>query len=321
MPDLRIHRSGPLSTIQDRGRFGLQAFGIPTAGAADAFSFRLGNRLLGNPDNAAAIEYWILGPEIEAVGEPVRVALVAGGGTLTRAADGSRWTMPAWRTVTLMPGDKIALGPTVGGAVGYACVAGGFSVPEVMGSRSTYVRAKLGGFEGRALKTGDVIPVGAAVDPASANRALVEAPVDGEGPFRVVLGPQDDYFAADAIARFFSQPFAISPQSDRMGKRLTGEALAFAPGKTADIASDAMVAGAIQVPGSGEPIVMLADRATVGGYAKIGAVIGADLPRFARLKPGAEVRFAQVSVAEAEAAARQFETTLSDLAAAAVAVE
>lgn len=321
MPEIRIHRPGPLSTIQDRGRFGLQALGIPTAGAADLFSYRLGNRLLGNPDTAAAIEYWILGPEIEAVGEPLRVALVGGGGTLARAADGSRWTMPAWRTVTLMPGDKLALGPTVGGAVGYACVSGGIAVPEVMGSRSTYVRAKLGGFEGRPLKTGDIVPVGAAVDPASANRALVAAPVDGEGPFRVVLGPQDDYFAAEAVARFFSQPFAISPQSDRMGKRLTGAALAFADGKTADIASDAMVAGAIQVPGSGEPIVMLADRATVGGYAKIGAVIGADLPRFARLKPGAEVRFAQISVREAEAAARQFETTLSDLAAAAVAVE
>ncbi len=321
MPEIRIHRPGPLTTIQDRGRFGLQALGIPTAGAADAFSYRLGNRLLGNPDGAAAIEYWILGPEIEALDAPVRVALVAGGGTLTRAADGSRWTMPAWRTLTLMPGDKLALGPTVGGAVGYACVSGGVAVPEVMGSRSTYVRAKLGGFEGRPLKTGDAIPVGAAVDPASANRALVEAPVDGEGPFRVVLGPQDDYFAAEAIQRFFSQAFAISPQSDRMGKRLTGEALTFAEGKTADIASDAMVAGAIQVPGSGEPIVMLADRATVGGYAKIGAVIGADLPRFARLKPGAEVRFAQVSVHEAEAAARQFETTLSDLAASAVAVD
>lgn len=321
MPNLRIHRPGPLTTVQDRGRFGLQALGIPTAGAADGFGYRLGNRLLGNCETAAALEYWILGPEIEAVDAPVRVALVAGGGTLTRAADGSRWTMPAWRTVTLMPGDRIALGPTVGGAVGYACVSGGVDVPVVMGSRSTYVRAKLGGFEGRPLKTGDVVAVGVAADPADGNRALVEAPVDGEGPFRVILGPQDDYFAAEAVDRFFSQPFAISPQSDRMGKRLTGAPLAFAGGKTADIASDAMVAGAIQVPGSGEPIVMLADRATVGGYAKIGAVIGADLPRFARLKPGAEVRFAHVSVGEAEAAARAFETLLSDVAAAAVAVE
>lgn len=321
MPALRIHRPGPLSTIQDRGRFGLQALGIPTAGAADAFSFRLGNRLLGNPDGAAAIEYWVLGPEIEAVDAPVRVALVAGGGTLTRAADGSRWTMPAWRTVTLLPGDRIALGPTQGGAVGYACVAGGIDVPEAMGSRSTYVRAALGGFEGRPLKTGDVVPVGVAVDPAAGNRALVTPPSDGEGPFRVLLGPQDDHFSEEAVVRFFSQPFAISPQSDRMGKRLTGEPLTFAEGKSADITSDAMVAGAIQVPGSGEPIVMLADRATVGGYAKIGAVIGADVSRFARLKPGQEVRFVRVSVAEAEAAARAFEDTLRDIANAAVAVE
>lgn len=321
MPNLRIHRPGPLSTIQDRGRFGLQALGIPTAGAADGFSYRLGNRLLGNPEGAAAIEYWVLGPEIEAIDAPVRIALVAGGGTLTRAADASRWTMPAWRTVTLMPGDRIALGPTQGGAVGYVCVAGGIDLPEVMGSRSTYARAALGGLDGRALKLGDLVPVGVAVDPADGNRALVAPPSDGEGPFRVLLGPQDDYFAAEAVERFFSQPFAISPQSDRMGKRLTGAPLTFAEGKSADITSDAMVAGAIQVPGSGEPIVMLADRATVGGYAKIGTVIGADISRFARLKPGQEVRFARVGVAEAEAAARDFETILRDVADAAVAVE
>ena len=321
MPNIRIHRPGPLTTVQDRGRFGLQALGIPTAGAADAFSYRLGNRLLGNPEGAAALEYWVLGPEIEAVDEPVRVALVAGGGTLSRAADGTRWIMPAWRTVTLMPGDRIALGPTEGGAVGYACFAGGVDVPEAMGSRSTYVRAKLGGFEGRPLKTGDVLPIGVSVDPAAGNRALVTPPSDGEGPFRVLLGPQDDHFAAEAVARFFTQPFAISPQSDRMGKRLTGAPLTFAEDKGADITSDAMVAGAIQVPGSGEPIVMLADRATVGGYAKIGAVIGADLSRFARLKPGAEVRFAEVTVAEAEDAARAFEETLRTTADAAVAVD
>ncbi|WP_337998085.1 biotin-dependent carboxyltransferase family protein [Oleispirillum naphthae] len=321
MAQIRIHRPGPLTTVQDRGRFGFQALGIPTAGAADGFSFRLGNRLLGNPDGAAALEYWVIGPEVEALDAPVRLALAAGGGTLTRA-NGDRLALPAWRTVTLFPGDRIALGPTVGGAAGYACFAGGVDVAPVMGSRSTYVRAKLGGFAGRALKTGDVLPVGVEVEAAGGERALSESPVDGEGPFRVVLGPQDDRFDDAGVERFFTEIYKISPQSDRMGKRLVGPPLTFAPGRGgADIVSDGMVAGAIQVPGSGEPIIMLADRATVGGYAKIGAVISADLPRFARLKPMMEVTFARVSVAEAEAAAQAFEMRLAELAAAAVALD
>jgi allophanate hydrolase len=315
---IRIHRPGPLTTVQDRGRFGLQALGIPTAGAADAFSFRLGNRLLGNPDGAAALEYWIMGPEIEALGAPVRVVLAGGSGTLVRVG-GSRTALPAWRTVTLSAGERLIPGITEGGAVGYLCVAGGIDVPPVMGSRSTYARASLGGFQGRSLKTGDELPVTAAGE--GAERALTEAPSDGEGPFRVVLGPQDDYFDAAGIARFFAETYAISPQSDRMGKRLVGPALTFAPGKGADITSDGMAAGAIQVPGSGEPIVMLADRATVGGYAKLGVVIGADIARFARLKPGAKVTFARVLVEEAEAALRDFEARLADIAASAVALD
>ncbi|MBN2752572.1 MAG: biotin-dependent carboxyltransferase [Rhodospirillaceae bacterium] len=321
MAQICIHRSGPLTLVQDCGRYGLQALGIPTAGAADAFSYRLGNRLLGNPDGAAALEYWILGPEVEAIDEPVRLALAAGGGTLMRV-DGTRTVLSPWRTVTLLPGDRLALGPTVGGAVGYACFAGGIDVPVVMGSRSTYARAKLGGFAGRSLKTGDVLPVGVAVDVAGMDRALPEVPVDGEGAFRVLLGPQDDHFDAEGVSRFFAETYKISPQSDRMGKRLIGGTpLTFAEGFGADIASDGMVHGAIQVPGSGEPIVMLCDRATVGGYAKIGAVISADLPRFARLKPMTEVCFAPVSVAEAEAAARAFEARLSGFAAMAVTLD
>ncbi|MGE4526983.1 MAG: biotin-dependent carboxyltransferase family protein [Rhodospirillaceae bacterium] len=321
MAQIKIHRPGPLTLVQDRGRFGFQALGIPTAGAADGFSYRLGNRLLGNPDGAAALEYWVLGPEVEALDAPVRLALAAGGGTLTRA-DGVRLALPAWRTVTLLPGDRIALGPTVGGAAGYACFAGGVDVPPVMGSRSTYARAKLGGFEGRALKTGDVLPIGVSVEPEGAERALPAPPVDGEGPFRVILGPQDDRFDDAGLERFFTETYKISPQSDRMGKRLLGPPLSFAEGRGgADITSDGMVAGAIQVPGSGEPIIMLADRATVGGYAKIGAVISADLPRFARLKPMMEVTFARVSVAEAEAAAQAFETRLAEIAASAVALD
>ncbi len=318
MARVRFLRPGPLAMVQDRGRFGLQALGIPTAGAADAFSFRLGNRLLGNPDGAAALEYWLLGPEFEVLDAPVRLALAGGGGTLVHA-DGSRVPLLAWRTATLSPGERLILGPTGASAVGYVCFAGGIDVPPVMGSRSTYARAKLGGFQGRSLKPGDELPVTAAA--AGPERSLAEAPSDGEGPFRVVLGPQDDHFDTAGLERFFSEVYTISQQSDRMGKRLIGPALTFAPGKGADITSDGMAAGAIQVPGSGEPIVMLPDRATVGGYAKLGVVIGADLSRFARLKPGAQVRFARVSVEEAEAALHDFETRLADIAASAAALD
>ena len=317
---LRILRPAPLATVQDLGRFGFQALGIPTAGAADSFALRLGNRLLGNPDGAAAMEYWVMGPEVEATDSPVRLALTAGGGVRIRA-DGSRETLSPWRTLTLIPGERLALGPTLGGAVACLCVAGGIDVPPVMGSRSTYVRAALGGLEGRVLRKDDVLPLAAAAAVPAPDVALREAPVDGEGPIRVLLGPQDDRFSDEGIGRLFSETFRISPQSDRMGKRLLGTPLTFAPGKGADITSDAMVHGAIQVPGSGEPIIMMPDRATVGGYAKIGAVISADFPRFARLKPGAEIRFARVDDAAAVAALSAFEVTLAAAAAGVVGLD
>jgi len=316
MAKIHVHRSGPLTTVQDLGRWGYQAYGVPTAGAADRFRYRLGNYLLGNPDDCAALEYWLIGPEIEAVDGPVRVALMGSAGTWTRL-DGQRFTIPAWRTWTLHPGERLAMEPTESGAVGYLCFAGGLDVPQVMGSRSTYVRGHFGGKDGRPLKVGDELNVMPTV-PTVGEFALLTLPAEPQGPIRVVLGPQDHHFDQASKDRFFGEVYKISPQSDRMGKRMLGPQLEFAKGKTADIVSDGMVHGSIQVPGSGEPIIMLSDRATVGGYAKIGTVISADLPRFSRCKPGAEFRFEAVSVEQAEEALAEHEQLIADILAAAV---
>jgi biotin-dependent carboxylase-like uncharacterized protein len=312
MARIEFLRAGPLATVQDLGRYGYQQFGVPTAGAADRYRFQLGNLLLGNAGNAAALEYWVLGPDFQVIEGSVQVALM-GSDALWTQADGTRLSVPGWRSLTLHSGDRLTVGMTTDGAVGYICFAGGIDVPEVMGSRSTYVRGKFGGFEGRPVRDKDVLVIGEMHEAPQPDRAWASAPLEPSTgtPLRVVLGPQADFFDDDGIERFFSQTFKVSPQSDRMGKRLVGDPLTFAKGRTADIVSDAMAHGSIQVPGSGEPIVMLCDRATVGGYAKIGTVISADLPRFARLKPGSEVSFQRVSVGDAEAALRLLESNMT----------
>jgi allophanate hydrolase len=192
----------------------------------------------------------------------------------------------------------------------YLAVEGGFAVTPVLGSAATYVRNRFGGIEGRTLAAGDVLPVNAE---AAAERAevMLGSPLEPEfeRPIRVVPGPQDDHFTAEAMATFLAEPFRISRQADRMGFRLEGPKLTHAG--DSNIVSDGIVAGSVQVPGSGQPIVLLADAQTAGGYPKIATVISADLPVLARRGPGREVRFAAVTVAEAEAIRREQERALA----------
>ncbi len=289
------------ASIQDLGRRGYRHFGVPVSGALDNVSFRLANALVKNPANAATLEMRLTGPRLQAH-TPVRVALAHAEATI-ECAYGTREPLPAWRSATLAAGDILKIGAVQGGA-GYLAVAGGFDVPTVLGSRATYARA---GF-GSLLSAGMMLPVGTA-DLSGTELAVSPAPTFDDGPIRVIPGPQREMFTDAAFATFISSDYSVTQEADRMGLRLAGPTLAHVAG--ADIVSDAVTPGAIQVPGDGRPIVLLADCQSVGGYAKIATVIAADLPRLGRLLPGNTLRFAVVDVEQALATLRTSEDWLA----------
>lgn len=322
-PGLKVLSSGLCTTVQDLGRFGRQALGVPVSGALDGLALRLANALVGNPPGMAALEILLSGPTFEVVADRVRLALVgdgaslllAGGANLLRAGGA---TAPGWQSCTLLRGEvfRIAVGRQSAlrrqSACAYLAVEGGIAVPLVLASASTYVRAGLGGFEGRALRGGDVVPL-AVESPAERAESRLPAPppADTERPIRVVLGPQQEYFTDDAVATLLGAEFRISQNADRMGMRLDGPALRHRQGW--DIVSDAIATGAIQVPGSGQPILLLADHQTTGGYPKIATVASADLPAVGRRRPGDSIRFQAVTVDEAEQLARDQDRQLTAL--------
>ena len=309
---IEITSPGALATIQDLGRNGWRRLGVPRAGALDAGLLRIANRLAGNPDSAAAIEFFVAGPSFKALDAPVRLAF-AGDFALTLQRAGATSVLESWRSVTLQPGDSLRVGAPRCGRVGYVAI-GGLAVPAVLGSASTYTRARLGGLQGRVLAAGDRLQVAAVPQlpvGATASESVLKAPpVMSDAPIRVVPGPQDDHFDAAALAGFFGAEYRVSRDADRMGLRLEGPALQHCPDKGAEIVSDATVPGSIQVPGNGLPIVLLADGQTAGGYPKIATVISADLARLASAAVGAVLRFAAVGVAQAEALAREREAEL-----------
>jgi biotin-dependent carboxylase-like uncharacterized protein len=290
------------ASIQDLGRPGYRHLGVPLSGALDTVSFRLANALVGNPPSAAALEMRLAGPRLRA-STAVRVALAHAEATI-ETADGARKPLPAWQSVTLAAGDILKIGAVHGGA-GYLAVAGGFDVPQVLGSRSTYARAGIGSLlrEGMSLSVGST-------NPNVIELAVLPAPsFENEGSIRIIPGPQREAFTGAAFASLIGSTYTVTNEADRMGLRLAGPALAHVAG--ADIVSDAVTPGAIQVPGDGRPIVLLADCQSVGGYAKIATVIAADLPRLGRLLPGNTLRFAPVNVEQALAALRADEDWLA----------
>lgn len=310
-PGFRVLTPGFHTTVQDLGRPGYQAIGVPVSGALDSFSLRLGNALVGNPPEMAALEILFTGPTLEIAADAVRVALAGPGASL--AIDSI--PAPARQSVMLSRGDVLEI--TVGrqSACCYLAVEGGIAVPPVLGSASTYVRAGIGGLEGRALRRDDFVPLTIARAPKGPQLRLPSplAPT-GDQPIRIVLGPQQEYFTEAAIAALLASEFRVSQSADRMGMRLDGPLLQHRGGW--DIASDAIATGAIQVPGSGQPIVLLADHQTTGGYPKIATVISVDLPVIGRRRPGDPVRFAAIAVEAAEEACRDDEGRLAQLVAA-----
>ena len=300
---IRVLKPGMFTTVQDLGRHGYQEFGMPVAGAMDELALRLANRLVGNPEGEAALEMTLLGPRLELLQD---AALAVTGADLEAAVDGE--LLPLWESVWLPKGSVLAFGRPRSGVRAYVAFAGGIDVPQVMGSKSTYVRGRLSGFQGRTLQPDDVIPLGESPTPNVRRRLAPHRVPQPSNTARVVLGPQDDHFTPESVDLFLGSTYRVSPVSDRMGYRLDGPTLKHRAG--ADIISDAIPPGAVQVPGHGTPIVMLADRQTTGGYPKIATVISADLRVLAQLAPGDSLSFRAVSVEEAVAALRQQERLL-----------
>ena len=299
MSHLFIVKPGLLTTIQDRGRWGLQARGVPVAGPMDPCSHRLANALAGNDVDAATLEVTLIGPELEFDDE--RVIAVAGA-EFELTVDGRN--VPANAAFVVASGSCLRFGRRLRGARAYVAMSGGVGVAPTLGSRATHVISAMGGLDGRPLKAGDRVPLG---DPMRARNTMSAQPrsplfalPEGRARIRVLAGPQQDYFAPDALDVLQSASYTISHTSDRMGFRLEGPVLTHARG--ADIISDATPLGVLQVPASGLPILLMADRQTTGGYPKIATVIAADLALAGQLGPGDAIEFAVCTRKEAMAA-------------------
>lgn len=314
-PTLKIIQPGMLSTIQDRGRYGYQRFGMPTAGAMDTFALRAANALLGNDDNAACIEATVLGPRIELLSD-TRVAVT--GANVSPRLDGE--PIPMWQAVPVSQNSRLEFRSPKDGMRAYLAIAGGIDVPQVMGSRATYLKAAIGGIEGRPLRAGDILNALRFELPNSAiSPALTQEQIPTYGSnhvLRVVLGPQKQAFTQKGIDTFLNSTYTVSINSDRMGYRLEGEPIEHTDGP--DVISDGTPLGTIQVPGDGQPIILLADRGTTGGYTKIATVISPDLSKVAQAMPGHTITFRSVSVEEAHAAYRKQENLLRSIRNAAV---
>ncbi|KAA0683923.1 biotin-dependent carboxyltransferase family protein [Roseomonas genomospecies 6] len=308
-PCLTVVRPGLFATIQDLGRTGYQELGMPVAGALDPIGLRLANALVGNPEGTAGVEIALLGPALKVEADGVRIA-IAGPMALSLEREGQPPApLEPYRSHTLACGDVLKLGAVTGAAVAYLAVSGGFALEPFLGSLSTYVRAGIGPLGGKPLGDGTRLPLHRDEAPTGADVELPEPPDYGGGPVRVVLGPQEDRFTAEAVETFLSATYRVGKDADRMGLRLEGPTLTHRG--SADIPSDGLVTGSIQVPGNGQPILLLNDHQTAGGYAKIATVISADLPRVGRLSPGGTLTFRAVTVEEAEAIRRRQEQTVA----------
>lgn len=310
---ITVIKPGLLTTVQDLGRFGFQKYGIIVSGVMDQFSHRISNLLVGNEENEPTLELTLLGPTIEFK----KNALISiCGGDLSPTIDGK--PVRLWRSVFVKKGSILRFGPCKIGCRAYLAVAGGFKIPTIMNSKSTYLRAEIGGFNGRALQAGDQLEFGSPSDLStriiehpgkkSANQQFVEMewtvaadliPIhQNKSTIRVMKGRQFHLFTKESQNKLFHEPFEVTAQSDRMGYRLKGPKLTLQ--NAAEMISEAVNFGTIQVPSDGNPIVLLADRQTTGGYPKIGQIATVDLPLMAQAKPGDSIKFTEISRDEAQ---------------------
>jgi biotin-dependent carboxylase-like uncharacterized protein len=305
MDAFNVLEPGPYTTVQDGGRYGYQQFGIPPTGALDQFAYRVANILVGNPEGAAVLESTVVGPRLEIVTE---ADIAVTGAEMPVTVNDQ--PMATWRAIRVRPGDVVRVGQVKSGCRSYLAVTGGIDVPVVMGSRSTYVGAKVGGHQGRLLAPGDCLPRGERV-PHGVDSQVPSAFIpryESEIQLRAVPGPQDEYFD-EALATFFSEEFVVSPKADRIGYRLQGPALLHRDGVDKSIISEPSLPGGVQVAPDGQAIILLVEQ-TVGGYTKIATVISTDIPKVAQAKPGDRIRFEEVELQDTHEAFRQAERTI-----------
>ena len=296
----RVVQPGPMTLVQDRGRYGFQKLGVSVGGAVDIDSLDLGNRLVGNEQSFAVLEILLGGLEIEFARRTI-FALIGTGANAT--LDG----VPLAVNISYVAHAEshLVLGMVNGGLRAYLAVDGGVHAPEILGSRSTHIASKIGGVDGRPLAVDDVVNIGESNSSNASGLVLPgyepESSMVGLENFtvRVVLGPQDDEFSEAGIDAFLSATYTVSDQSNRQGLRLDGPEIESKTGRY-DIVSDAVVNGSIQVPGDAKPIILLADRQTTGGYAKIATVATVDLPKLGQASPGASINFSAISVEESQ---------------------
>lgn len=310
---MMVIRPGLLSSVQDMGRYGYQKYGVIASGVMDPFAHRVANIVVGNEKNEATLEITLLGPVIEFQRDTLFSLC---GGDLSPSIDGV--SVPMWRPVLARKGTQLKFGNCLEGCRAYMAVAGGFDIPVVMGSRSTYLRGGMGGYQGRALQTGDLLHFGGCTD---LSQSLIQALTNqwdggpyavaswavssdllpnyqGKPTIRVLRGKEYSLFTEDSQNQLFKESYIVSPQSDRMGYRLKGPHLSLS--EPEELLSEAVSFGTVQVPPEGQPIVLLADRQTTGGYPKIAQIISVDLPLVGQVKPGDRIHFCEVTHQEAE---------------------
>ena len=304
---IRVLEPGALTTVQDLGRPGHLRYGIPPSGPIDRAAFVVANRLAGNAAGAAGLECTVLGPRFVA---EVPCAIAVTGAAMPLTVNGAE--APGWTTLILESGDVVKLGAARAGVRAYVAFSGGVDVPAVLDSRSTYVRGRLGGLDGRALRKDDRLALFAAARPSVRRaRERARSAFDDEPEIRVVLGPQADRFTDDGLRTFLGSAYEMLPQSDRMGARLRGERIAHTAGH--DILSDGIALGSIQVPGDGQPIALLVDRQSTGGYTKVATVCSFDIGRLGQVKPGRRLRFRAVELGDAQRTLREWRASFDDV--------
>jgi biotin-dependent carboxylase-like uncharacterized protein len=309
MGALSIIDPGMTAFVEDLGRYGYQRYGVTVSGVVDEQAARIANFLVGNDPSLALIEITLKGMSLEFLDETL-FAITGSGCEYTLNGK----PLALWQSHRAGPGDTLAGGFCTGGLRNYLAVAGGVEVPEIMGSRSTNLRGKFGGLKGRALQKGDILPAGPCSPAERPERGLREDRIpryDSELTLRVIMGPQDDAFTGAGKATFLNAPYKVSFDSDRMGIRLTGEKIEHV--KAADIISDGIAFGSVQVPGDGLPIIMLAERQTTGGYCKIATVISADRSKLAQARPKTTLRFREAGIEESLAALREYRSFFDNL--------
>lgn len=311
MSPIEVRAPGMLTTVQDLGREGFGVMGVSASGAADPVALRVGNCLVGNPESAAALEMTLLGGTFQ-FSEAAVIALT--GADFGASLDDK--PVEIWRSIHLDPGQTLRVGSTRGGARCYLCVHGGIEVKSLLGSASTHLLSGLGGFEGRALRKGDLLKIGRRGGPfrtfrmrSTSKRALEKlAP---RKIIRVVDGPQADWFSDAARKTFHEGTYRLTEESNRMGLRMDGPAIPKKHESDGDMLSEGVSLGAIQIPASGLPIVLFVEQQTTGGYPKIANVISADLPSLGQLRPRDEIRFERVDMATAHTLLREQERWLA----------